>query len=148
MTKAELKWTAAEIDRFLRHEFPQTYSNGRDFIISGLAPGRVTVSIMAGDAQLRPGGTVSGPTLMELVDLAVYAILLGHHEERARLSVTTNLQISFLRKADAGEIACHVELLKHGRTLSVASSRITQAETGKLIAHAETTYYMAEAGQT
>ncbi len=145
MTQARLKWTIPQVDDFLRREFPQAYSNGRDYRICDLSPGRATVVLNAGEDQLRPGGTVSGPTLMELVDFAVYALLLGHHKQGARLSVTTGLQISFLRKAEAGELACSVELIKHGRTLSVAASRISQVATGKLIAHAEATYYMAGA---
>ena len=144
----KLKWDAHQVMEFLRVEFPQAFAGGQTYTIDHLEPGKVRVGFMAGEAELRPGGTVSGPALMQLVDFSIYVLLLAHHRESAAMTVTTNLQISFLRKADAGEIACHVELLKHGRTLSVASSRITQAETGKLIAHAETTYYMAEAGQT
>lgn len=145
MTKAALKWTAGEVEAFLRREFPQAYREGRNYRIAELEPGRVTVRFTAGPNQLRPGGTVSGPTLMELVDFSVYAVLLGHHKESARLSVTTNLQISFLRKAEAGELACAVELIKHGKTLSVAASRISHLESGHLIAHSEATYYMAGA---
>lgn len=145
MSKSRLKWSAEQVDAFLRQEFPQAYRNGRDYRISELQPGVVAVSFVAGEDQLRPGGTVSGPALMELVDFSVYALLVGHHKQSARLSVTTNLQISFLRKADPGELVCTAELIKHGRTLSVAASRIVHAASGRLIAHSEATYYMADA---
>ncbi len=97
---------------------------------------------MAGDEQLRPGGTVSGPALMELVDFSIYVLLLSHHRASARLAVTTNLQISFLRKAGPGELHCDVEMMKHGRTLSVADARISSAASGRVIAHAQASYYM------
>ncbi len=145
MTKSKPKWTAREIDAFLHREFPQAFQHGQDYRISALEPGQVSVGFLATESQLRPGGTVSGPALMELVDFSVYALLLAHHKESARLAVTTNLQISFLRKANPGELTCTAEFLKHGRTLSVASARITERASGQLIAHSEATYYMAHA---
>jgi uncharacterized protein (TIGR00369 family) len=61
-------------------------------------------------------------------------------------TVTTGLQISFLRKASLEDVVCEAELLKHGRTLTVADCRISTVD-GRLIAHAEATYFMAEANQ-
>ena len=145
MTAKSLKWGADEIDDFLRREFPQAFAGGRNYRIGALKPGRISVHFIAGENQLRPGGTVSGPALMEFVDFSIYALLLAHHMASARLSVTTNLQISFLRKADPGELRCDVELIKHGRTLSVAASRIVHVPSDRLIAHSEATYYMGEA---
>ena len=80
---------------------------------------------------------------MELVDIANYMLLLAHHKDSASLCVTTNLQISFLSKATEGPLVCDIELIKHGRTLSVADARISSPETGRMIAHAQATYYMA-----
>jgi uncharacterized protein (TIGR00369 family) len=145
MATKKLKWDADQIDAFLRQEFPQAFAGGADYRIGTLRPGHVSVYMTAGDKQLRPGGTVSGPALMEFVDFSIYVLLLAHHKESARLSVTTNLQISFLRKAEPGELRCDVELIKHGRTLSVAASRIAHAQSDRLIAHSEATYYMGEA---
>jgi len=87
---------------------------------------------------------VSGPALMALVDFTCYVLLLAHHGAAAGLAVTTGLQISFLRKAGLEDVICEAELLKHGRTLSVADCRITTAD-GRLVAHAEATYFMAGA---
>ena len=140
-----LKWQAREILDFLGTEFPQAFANGRVYKISELEPGRAVVAFTAGHDQLRPGGTVSGPAQVELVDFSIYVLLLAHHQASAAMSVTTNLQISFLRKAGPGELHCAVELIKHGRTLSVADARILAPETGRLIAHAEATYYMVDA---
>ena len=141
----KLKWQAGEIMEFLRVEFPQAFAGGQTYEIEHLEPGKARVSFIAGNAALRPGGTVSGPALMQLVDFSIYVLLLAHHRESAAMTVTTNLQISFLRKAEAGKLCCDIELIKHGRTLSVGDARITSAENDRLIAHAEATYHMASA---
>ncbi len=127
---------------FLHAEFPQGFAHGRSYTIKSLEPGRTSIAYVAGNDQLRPGGTVSGPALVELVDFSVYVLLLAHHGASAVMAVTTNMQISFLRKAGPGELICGIELIKHGRTLSVADARVTSANDQRLIAHAEATYYM------
>ena len=145
MGAGALKWTAERIWEFLEREFPQSLGVGYE--IERLEPWRAAVRLAVSDAHLRPGGSVSGPALMGLVDFACYVVLLAHHGASARLTVTTGLQISFLRKASLEDVICEAELLKHGRTLSVADCRISTAD-GRLIAHAEATYFMAGANQT
>ena len=142
MGTRELRWSPGQIQEFLAREFPQ--SLGAGYVIERLEPCRATVRLGVGSEHLRPGGSVSGPALMSLVDFTCYVVLLALHGAAARLAVTTNLQISFLRKAGVEDIACEAELLKHGRTLSVADCRISTAS-GRLIAHAEATYFMAGA---
>jgi uncharacterized protein (TIGR00369 family) len=134
-----LKWSAGQIQEFLEAEFPQSLAAG--YRIERLEPRRATVRLSVKSDHLRPGGSVSGPALMSLVDFTCYVVLLALHGAAARLAVTTNLQISFLSKAGLEDIACEAELLKHGRTLSVADCRISTAA-GRLIAHAEATYFM------
>jgi uncharacterized protein (TIGR00369 family) len=144
MATRELTWTIGQIREFLEQEFPQ--SLGAGYEIERLEPRRATVRLKVRDDHLRPGGSVSGPALMGLVDFACYVVLLAHHGAAAGLAVTTGLQISFLRKASLEDVVCEAELLKHGRTLSVADCRISTAD-GRLVAHAEATYYMAGAHQ-
>lgn len=144
MATRELKWTAGQIGEFLEREFPQ--SLGAGYVIERLEPRRAAVRLKVRDDHLRPGGSVSGPALMGLVDFACYVVLLAHHGASARLTVTTGLQISFLRKASLEDVVCEAELLKHGRTLSVADCRISTAD-GRLVAHAEATYFMAGANE-
>lgn len=145
MLKRELKWTTDQIWEFLGREFPQVLAAG--YRIERLEPGRAAVRLAVTDDHLRPGGSASGPALMGLVDFSCYALLLAHHGASAGLAVTTGLQISFLRKAGLEDVICEAELLKHGRTLSVLDCRIATAG-GRLIAHAETTYFMSGASET
>ncbi len=139
-----LKWSQEQVFEFLRKEFPQALREGVDYQVLKLEPRELHLQLVAGDAQLRPGGTVSGPAMMELVDLAIYILLLAHHKEHAKLAVTTNFAISFLRKPSAGAIVARVTLIKHGRTLSVARTDIVSTQDGKLVASSEATYFMGQ----
>lgn len=141
-----LKWTAPEIFDFLGREFSQAFLDGDEYIVDGLEPGTATVRLVVSGRNLRPGGTVSGPSMMKLVDFAVYVLLLAHHGVEARLAVTSNLAISFLRKPALGDISCVVELIKHGRTLTVADCRLLASD-GRMVAHAEATYFMGGSGE-
>lgn len=140
---AGLKWDAEEVFSFLRDDFPQVFRDGHAYTIERLEPRRVRLLLAAHDSQLRPGGSVSGPTMMGLVDLAMYVMLLARHGAAARLCVTTNFSISFLRKPPPGDLVVELELIKHGRTLSVGDARVLAAGDDTLLAHAECTYHMA-----
>jgi uncharacterized protein (TIGR00369 family) len=143
MVERELKWTAGQVWEFLETDFPQVLAAG--YRVERLEPRRAAVRLAVTTDHLRPGGSISGPTLMGLADFTAYVILLAHHGAAAGLTVTTGLQISFLSKAGLEDVVCEAELLKHGRTLSVADCRVFSAD-GRLIAHAEVTYFMAGAG--
>jgi uncharacterized protein (TIGR00369 family) len=144
LRERELKWTAGEIGEFLETEFPQVLAAG--YQVDRLEPGRAAVRLAVTSQHLRPGGSVSGPALMGLVDFACYVLLLAHHGAAAKLAVTTGLQISFLRKAGLANLVCEVELLKHGRTLSILDCRIFTADR-RMVAHAEASYFMAGASE-
>jgi len=144
MAERELKWTAGQIREFLETEFPQVLGAG--YQLDHLEPGQAAVRLAATSDHLRPGGSVSGPALMGLVDFTCYVLLLAQHGAAARLCVTTGLQISFLRKAGLEDVVCEAELLKHGRNLSVLDCRIFTADR-RMVAHAEATYFMAGAGE-
>ena len=137
-----LKWSAEQVFSFLQQEFPQALRDDVQYEVVKLLPSQVDVRLLAGDRQLRPGGTVSGPAMMELVDFSIYFLLLAHHKQDARLAVTTNLTISFLRKPEPGPLVAQVRLIKHGRTLSVARVDIIAEADTKLVASSEATYFM------
>lgn len=140
----KLRWEADEILTFLRADYPYAFPEGWEYTIEHLAPASLRLRLSAHESQLRPGGTISGPTMMHLVDISLYVLLLALHGASARLSVTTNLSISFLRKPELGDLVARVELLKHGRTLSVGAVHLEDAA-GRIVAHAEATYHMGAA---
>lgn len=141
MSQSHLVWQAAEVFAFIEREFPQVFAAGQKYEITALAPGSLSMVLQVGDNQLRPGGTISGPAQMEMADFAVYCLLLAHHGKAARLSVTTNLTCNFLRKPEPGLLHCQVEILKYGRTLSVASARLHQNDETRPVASVELTYF-------
>jgi len=121
---------------FMTREFPQLKES---FEIVSIDAGSATMQLFAEDQHLRPGGTVSGPTLFALADVAAYAAILGHIGPVA-LAVTTNLNINFLRKANPGTVEAVARILKLGKRLAVLDISITGDETNELIAHATATY--------
>ncbi|MEM9189761.1 MAG: PaaI family thioesterase [Myxococcota bacterium] len=126
-----------EIEAFLAREFPQALELG--FEIAAMEPTGVTLHLKVEERHLRPGGTVSGPVLMTLVDTSAYLSILGRLGEIG-LAVTTDLQVHFLRRPTGPVIVAECELLKLGRRLAVAATRIHQTGDGALVAHGVTTY--------
>jgi len=121
---------------FMKREFPQLDAS---FEIVSIEDGAATMHLRADSQHLRPGGTVSGPSLFALADVAAYAAILGHIGPVA-LAVTTNLNINFLRKATPGTVQAVARILKLGKRLAVLEISLTGDETNELIAHATATY--------
>src|SRR5262245_44654865 len=92
--------TVDELREFLHREFAEAFDDG-GFTISNITPGAARLSQRFHPKMLRPGGTVSGPTLMALADVALYVAVLSAIGP-VGLAVTTQLNINFLRKAPAG----------------------------------------------
>jgi uncharacterized protein (TIGR00369 family) len=96
--------------------------------------------------MLRPGGTVSGPTLMALADFAMYVVLLSAIGPIG-LAVTTNLNINFLRKGQPGQdIMAAAKLLKLGSRLAVGEVRLLSGTSPDPIAHVTSTYSIPPSG--
>lgn len=105
-----------------------------------VADGRVaTLSLDYREAQLRPGGTLSGPTMMALADTAMYALVLSALGE-VPLAVTTNLSITFLRRPKPEGLIAEASMLKLGRSLAVGQVSIRSASEEEPCAHAVVTY--------
>lgn len=122
---------------FLRTEFPQAVAFG--FAIDHLDPTRIRLSLPCGENSLRPGNTVSGPTLMTLADTATYLLLLARIG-RVALAVTTNLNIHFLRKPGPGVLNAEATLLKLGKRLAIAEVELRSEGADDIVAHATVTY--------
>ena len=140
--------SASELDAFLHSDFPQLGGPRGGFAVTSVGPGTATMTLATAEPHLRPGGTVSGPTLFALADLAAYVAILAHIGPVA-LAVTTNLSINFLRKPEPGRLAGRAQILKLGKRLAVVEIAIApQAaldEDGTpfeddIVAHAVATY--------
>lgn len=140
--------SASELDAFLHSDFPQLGGANGGYAVTEVAPGTATMTLLTGDPHLRPGGTVSGPTLFALADVSAYVAILAHIGPVA-LAVTTNLSITFLRKPEPGRLAARARIMKLGKRLAVVEISIAPAgglqgdstsPAGEIVAHAVATY--------
>ncbi|MFY9782807.1 MAG: PaaI family thioesterase [Acidimicrobiales bacterium] len=91
------------------------------------------------EKNTRPGGTLSGPTMMALADNAAWLIILAHIGP-VLLAVTTSLHIDFLRKPDVTDLVARARLIKLGRRLAVVDVEVTSRGSSDLVAKAQVTY--------
>jgi uncharacterized protein (TIGR00369 family) len=131
--------TAVELDAFLRAELPQLF-NYDDLTIEHADGQTCQLRQRFRESMLRPGGTISGPTLMALADCAMYVVLLSAIGPIG-LAVTTNLNINFLRKGLPGrDLLAAARLLKLGKRLAVGEVNLLSGTSPDPIAHATSTY--------
>src|SRR5947199_609900 len=133
------KMSVAELAACLLREFPQAFAGGD--ITSDRADGQsCLIRERFHERMLRPGGTISGPTLMALADVAMYVVLLSAIGP-VGLAVTTNLTINFLRKGAPGQdVLAAAKLLKLGKRLAVGEVNLLSGTTPDPIAHVTATY--------
>jgi len=127
----------ADLQKFIEEEFPQAVEAGA--VIEQLDDAAIRIRLPVLERNLRPGGTVSGPTLMFLVDFGFYMLLLGRLGPVAH-AVTTNLNINFLRKPEPVDLIGEGRLLKLGRSLAVGDVTIRSDGKAEPVAHATVTY--------
>lgn len=131
--------SAQELERFLTKEFPQAFHPGSGLSIEQVEHHRVLVRQAYSAKFIRPGGTISGPTMMALADFAMYAVILSAIGPVA-LAVTTNLNINFLRKPARRALLAEAELLKLGKRLAVGEVTIFSENSDEPVAHVTATY--------
>ncbi len=122
---------------FLRSDFAQVADQ---FDIVHVEPNAIQVRLLVGDQHLRPGGTVSGPTMFALADVSVYLAVLAMIGPKG-LSVTTSCAMDFMRKPAANtNLICDCRLLKLGRVLAVGDALIYSEGQDAPVARANMTY--------
>jgi len=127
--------THADIAQFLAAEFPQTKCS-----VEAVGHQGATIRHEIGVQELRPGGTVAGPVLMTVADVALYVAILGEIGI-VPLAVTSSLTINFLRKPSADKaIIGRCKLIKVGRTLAVGEVSLYSEGSDEPVAHVVGTY--------
>jgi len=133
----EAKMDADALRAFLKRDFPQV---GPEFSLDQVTEEGVIARLAVTEQHLRPGGTVSGPAMFALADVAMYLAILSRLGPVA-LAVTTNCSIDFMRKPQAGaDVSCHARILKLGRVLAVGDAMIFSAGHDAPVARANLTY--------
>lgn len=131
-----------EVAAFLAAEFPQSLC-----VVESVGARGATVSHRVGAAELRPGGTVSGPVLMGVADVALYVALLGEIGI-VPLAVTTDLTIHFLRKPAADRRIIGVcKLIKVGRLLATGEVLLYSEGLEEPVAHVVGSYAIPQQPQ-
>lgn len=141
--------TPEAINAFFAEHFTQI-SPGRDFVVEDTGPMSARMRLIYSERRLRPGGTISGPSMFELADLALYAAILAElgvgddpakaNRSRGALAVTTNLNINFLRKPEPGDLIADARLMKIGARLIVGEAWLHADGATDAVAHATGTY--------
>ena len=131
----ELQFSISELSSYLDEVFPQVVNQ---YKIITLEPGYAKIVQNISSENLRPGGTVSGPTILSLVDIGMYNLLLAHIGKEP-LAVTTNCSIDFLQKPNAGEeMVADCRLLK---LLIVGEVLVKALKKEDLLARSSITYF-------
>jgi uncharacterized protein (TIGR00369 family) len=136
--------TASDINAIIRQGLPVSDDNG--FRVDEVTATGVRCRTVYAPTQLRPGGTLSGPTMMALADAAMYAAVMARLG-RLEMALTQNININFLARPAPADLIAHAEVLKLGRRTVVIDVRIFSEGNANLVAHATGTYSLPPAGK-
>ena len=137
--------SAADINAVIRQGLPATESGG--FLVEQVTAQGVTCRQRYSPQQLRPGGTISGPTMMALADAAMYAAVMSRLG-RLEMALTQNLNINFLARPEPADLVAQAEVLKLGRRTVVIDVKIFSEGKPEPVAHATGTYSLPPAALT
>ncbi|WP_439144095.1 PaaI family thioesterase [Planktotalea sp.] len=133
----ELKMDVEALNDLMRSEFSQV---ANDFVVQSVAPMEAIVRMPVNEEHLRPGGTISGPTMFALADVSMYLVVLAMIGP-VTLAVTTNCSIDFMRKPTAGvDLIAQARIHKLGRSLAVGDVLIHSEGMDMPVARASLTY--------
>ena len=131
--------TREEVEAFLDREFPQMHFGGPTQHVEAVGPRSARLRMAYHERHVRPGGTISGASMMALADLAIYVAVLANIGP-VPLAVTTNISFNFLRKPGPRDLVAKAKLLKLGKRLAVGEVLLFSNDSPDLVCHATGTY--------
>jgi uncharacterized protein (TIGR00369 family) len=131
--------TIPQLEAFLARDFPQVFTADSQFRIVSVGHRECVMRCRFDERQLRPGGTISGPTMMTLADVGLYVAILASVGP-VGMAVTTNLNINFLRKPPPRDLLAETRLMRLGRRLAVGEVAIYSDGDEEMVAHVTGTY--------
>lgn len=129
--------TAGEFETLLRDQIPLVGNFGVKVLV--LYGGRAVLTMPYRDDFVRPGGTVMGPALFSIADVAVYGAVMSR-VGRVELAVTTSMTINFLRRPNPVPVRAEARLIKLGRRLAYGEAFLFSEGFDEPVAHATGTY--------
>lgn len=140
--------SVAEVTALIDEHFPQSRDDVGAFVVEDVSAAGARLRLPIRDSFIRPGGSVSGPTMFKLADLAVYAAILGQRGPAAVQAVTSSMTINFLARPEPRDLICEVTLLRLGRRLAVAEAKLRSDGGAELVGHATCTYALPSGTMT
>ena len=138
-------WVPHQIDAvtaLVDSNFPQSREDIGDFVIEALSPLKATVRLPIDDKFIRPGGSISGPTMFKLADITAWIAILSERGQPAVDAVTATMTINFLARPSPADLICRTELLRLGRRLAMAECRLYSVGQESPVAQATCSYAM------
>jgi uncharacterized protein (TIGR00369 family) len=129
--------SVAEFEAIMREQLPFAQAMGPE--VMELSAQRTVFRLPYKSDFLRPGGTIGGPLLMALADLALYGAVMAALGPVVQ-AVTTNLNISFLRLPPPADIVANARLIKVGKRLAVGTVELFSGQDPDMVAHVSGTY--------
>ena len=131
--------SARQVGELLEREFSQMFHRDSGTTIEDAWQGGCRIRRAFNERFLRPGGTISGPTMMGMTDFAMYVAILASIGP-VPLAVTTSLNINFLRKPEQRDLVAEARLIKLGKRLAVGEVEIYSDGEEEMVSHATATY--------
>jgi acyl-coenzyme A thioesterase PaaI-like protein len=138
-------FTLEELRAYLIEIFPEFWKDG-DLRVEEIAPMSARVRLIHHPKHLRPGGTISGPTMFGVCDAALFVAILGEIGPVAH-AVTTSASINFLRKPAPADLIARTRLIKLGKRLAVGEVALYSEGESEMVAHATATYSLPARGE-
>ena len=133
-----------QITDLLQQHFPQIQD---EISIDSMNDQEATVRLSVNNRHLRPGNTVSGPSMFLLADVAAYIAILAQVGARTQ-AVTTSAHMDFLRKPQAqADIIATTKVLKIGKQLAVTDVYLYSENDSNMVARAAMTYSLPPMNQ-
>lgn len=129
--------SVADFDAIIREDLPWAYEIGMH--TDAIDRGRAVLRLPFRPSMLRPGGVVSGPTIMTLADACMYAVVLSALG-KVKLAVTTSFSINFLFGASPVDLLAEGSMLRLGKRLAVMQVTVHSEGHEEPVAHATGTY--------
>jgi uncharacterized protein (TIGR00369 family) len=140
MSRAGTTLSADDVTALIDENFPQIHAGGRSIYIESVGKLQARVRLQFSERLSRPGGTISGPAMFTLADFSIYAALLATLGAPAIPAVTTNLNITFLRRPDPRDLVAKTRIIRLGRRLAYAEVELTSDGDAEVVAHATGSY--------
>ena len=107
--------------------------------VKALRRGGATIELAVRDELLREGGTVAGPIVMAVADIALYAAVIATYEE-GRKAVTADMTMHFLRRPAGARLKAEATIIKAGRRLTTGRVEVFMDDDERPVAHIVSSY--------